>query len=141
MVSPRLRRKISMFNNIMVKLANFAQRSYDELSDIEMDAIERNIHIMIEILVDLGNHIIAEKGFAKPSTYRDVARILGRHGVITSDEQKVFEGLVGLRNILVHMYADVDRELLFKAIKDEIQVWRSLFNKLVDYMVKEGIDP
>ncbi len=96
---------------------------------------------MIEILVDLGNHIIAEKRFSRPTTYRDVARILGRHGVLTPDEQKVFEGLIGLRNILVHLYADVDRELLFESIREEPGVWRRLFDKLVNYIVAEGIDP
>ncbi len=141
MVSPRMERRIERFRRIVDRLSYLASKDVGELSDIELDALERNVHVLIEILVDMGNHVIAGKEWERAKTYRDVARILGKHKVLSSDEARLFEGLIGLRNVLVHLYADVDLDLLVRIVRNELSSWVSLFNKLLEYMVREGIDP
>ncbi len=61
--------------------------------------------------------------------------------MLSGDEARLFEGLIGLRNVLVHLYADVDLDLLVKIVRNELSSWVSLFNKLLEYMIREGIDP
>ncbi len=141
MVSPRMERRIERFRRIVDRLSYLASKDVGELSDIELDALERNVHVLIEILVGMGNHVIAGKEWERAKTYRDVARILGKHKVLSGDEARLFEGLIGLRNVLVDLYADVDLDLLVRIVRNELSSWVSLFNKLLEYMVREGIDP
>ena len=50
------------------------------------------------------------------------------------------EALAGLRNVIVHMYADIDYEELasFLDILGEVE---RLMQKMLDFIVREGLDP
>jgi uncharacterized protein YutE (UPF0331/DUF86 family) len=52
--------------------------------------------------------IISAEGFEKPEDYRSVILILERHKVIPTDFAERFIEAVSFRNILVHMYEEVD---------------------------------
>jgi uncharacterized protein YutE (UPF0331/DUF86 family) len=89
--------------------------TFEELIDnhVLLSAVERNLHVAIECVLDIGNHIIAEKGFETPETNEDIIRILGDEGVITPEFADRIKGMAGFRNILVHEYAGIDYRLLY----------------------------
>lgn len=70
---------------------------------------ERNMHLAIECLLDIGNHVIVDRGYQKPESYADVFRILHENEVITSKLYKNLEGMAAFRNVLVHDYLRLDR--------------------------------
>jgi uncharacterized protein YutE (UPF0331/DUF86 family) len=86
---------------------------------IKVSAAERNLQVSIEICLDVGQHLIAALGLPRPDEYRDVFRILGAHGVITSDFAARLEAMAGFRNRLVHAYAGIDARLVHAYLKDE----------------------
>lgn len=80
---------------------------------------ERNLHLAIECLLDIGNHIIADRGYAKPENYEDVFHILHENKVINLHLYKNIQGMAAFRNILVHDYMRLDRVKVHQMIADK----------------------
>jgi uncharacterized protein YutE (UPF0331/DUF86 family) len=51
------------------------------------------------------------------------------------------QGIVGLRNIIVHMYADIDAEIIYDNLEDIIQTLREAAAKLLEFSKAKNIDP
>jgi len=77
---------------------------------------ERWLHLAAECALDITNHLIADRGWRTPNTYRDAFRVLREEGVVTDDLAGRLEGWAGLRNVLVHLYLDVDHERLWEVL-------------------------
>jgi len=114
---------MSAENKILRKL-NFMQKCVRYLKSIDTDnnnldmnyelrsAVERNFQLAIESAIDIGEIIISEKGFERPEDYRSVFLILGRQGIIPMDFAEDFSIAAGFRNVLVHIYEEIDSSLL-----------------------------
>ncbi|SDX50094.1 Protein of unknown function DUF86 [Modestobacter sp. DSM 44400] len=46
-----------------------------------------------------------------PGTNAETMRVLGRHGVLSSELAETMAAAVGYRNVLVHQYVDVDHSV------------------------------
>ncbi len=114
---------MSAQSKILRKL-NFMQKCVGYLKSIDTDsnnldmnyglrsAVERNFQLAIESAIDIGEIIISEKGFERPEDYRSVFLILGKQGIIPMDFAEYFSVAAGFRNVLVHIYEEVDSSLL-----------------------------
>ena len=72
--------------------------------------IKKLVQLIIQALLDLGLMIIAVLGGRRPRVYSEIGYILKELGVVDDDEARLLKSLAGLRNILVHVYAVVDRD-------------------------------
>jgi len=113
--SPGLIGRIERFRRAMLQLSKVRGMSKEEFlsNPLVVDATERNFHVAIEALLDTGSFIISRKGWPTPSRYQEVGKELASHGVLTPEEGNRLSSMAGLRNILVHIYAEVDHEMLF----------------------------
>ncbi len=84
------------------------------------DLAERRLHLAIECAIDTANHVIATEGLQVARTYRDSFAVLAEHGVIDAELAHRMGGWAGLRNVLVHLYLDVDHGLVHDAMTDEL---------------------
>lgn len=87
---------------------------------------ERNLHLAIESLLDIGNHIISDRGFPKPETYADIFRTLGERGVIPPSLLHELDGMAAFRNLLVHDYLRLDRHKVYHVIGDKLSSLKKL---------------
>ncbi|MHB8586716.1 MAG: type VII toxin-antitoxin system HepT family RNase toxin [Thermoplasmatota archaeon] len=71
-------------------------------------ALERSFHLAAESAIDIANMIASDRGLRKPTSYRDVFRVLSEAGILTTEVGERFQKIAGLRNVLVHDYARVD---------------------------------
>jgi uncharacterized protein YutE (UPF0331/DUF86 family) len=95
---------------------------------------ERYLHLSIECLLDIGGHIIADRGFRKPDTYAEIFEILAEEGVISSSLLKEFEGMAAFRNILVHDYFRLDLDRVYGIIQDRLKSIEKLAKKYAALM-------
>lgn len=107
-------------------------------NDVLLSAVERNFQVAIECILDIGNHIIAEKGFESPDDNEDIIRILGDEGVLPPDFAGSIKGMAGFRNILVHGYTKVDYELLYDYLARRLDDLRQFARHISAYLDKEG---
>ena len=89
-------------------------------------AAERYLHLAIECLLDIGNHIIADRGFRKPETYGEVFEILAEESVISPELMGELAGMAAFRNVLVHDYLKLDMERVHRVIRDKLKVFEAL---------------
>lgn len=109
----------------MTSYVDFLQEhrvSERELRDdyILRSAIERNLQLAIESALDIGEMVISMEDLDKPETYREVIEILEKHDILPSDFAERFSEAAGLRNILVHMYTDVDPSIIAEVLNKRL---------------------
>ena len=73
---------------------------------------ERFLQLAIEALNDIGNHIIADEGYGTVEWYSDIPKRLADHSVINRELEENWVRIIGFRNVLVHEYVELDRELV-----------------------------
>lgn len=87
---------------------------------------ERYLHLAIECLLDIGNHIIADRGFSKPETYSDIFRILAEEKVIPQGLLQEIAGMAAFRNVLVHDYVRLDLDRVYRVIQEKLPYFDEL---------------
>jgi uncharacterized protein YutE (UPF0331/DUF86 family) len=102
-----------------------------------LSAVERNFQVAIECILDIGNHIIAEKGFESPDDNEDIIRILGEEGIIPSDFAGRIKGIAGFRNILVHEYTGIDYGVLYNYLVNRLDDFRECARHISVFLEKE----
>jgi len=105
-----------------------------------LDILENNLRVALEAVLNVARFVIAAENWESPSSYRETASILARHGALSPREARLLAGLTGLRNVIVHMYADVDYERLLEAL-DMLPIIEGLMGRLLGYLEERGWTP
>lgn len=66
--------------------------------------LQHLLQISIEIIIDIGSHILAEKFSVNPKTYADVILALGDKNIVNSKFAEEQAEMAKFRNMLVHYY-------------------------------------
>lgn len=77
---------------------------------------ERALQLAIQICIDIGAHLIAELSLDAPSDYRGVFRSLEAAEIIEPQLATRLGDAAGLRNLLVHGYADLDDSAVWESL-------------------------
>lgn len=117
--------RLHEYLDMLEKIRNYDCAHFIEDPFIHSTA-ERNLHLAIECLLDIGNHIIADRGFTKPESYADILRILCKNQIISEELNANLEGIAAFRNILVHDYLRLDRERIFQMIQNRTRYLEEL---------------
>ena len=115
-IEARLRRLQHVIRRLRRYRAQGAKRLDDD-EDLQW-LVERGLQLGAEIVLDVGNHILAS-AFGRPAeTYEDILRGLAAEGVVSTDLRDELAGLGGFRNILVHDYLDIDLAVVAAALEN-----------------------
>ena len=111
-------RKLDRLRTYIADLEPHAGKSATE---VEEDAyeIERLLELIVQVSVDLVTHDLAERSVV-PETYRDAFRRAGDEGLLPTDLAASLADAAGLRNILVHIYEQIDYEIVAASIERAI---------------------
>jgi uncharacterized protein YutE (UPF0331/DUF86 family) len=82
---------------------------------------ERYLQLAVEAALDIAHHIIAARGYAAPSSYREAFAILCKQGVLPAALASRLQAWAGLRDVLVHAYLEVDHGLAWDAIQSDLE--------------------
>jgi uncharacterized protein YutE (UPF0331/DUF86 family) len=140
---PSFLKRMERFNKGLEILEELRNYEIDKsLTDLKMLSIaERNIQVCTEFIVDFSSYILSKLKVDVPDTYREIIRKVGEEGIIDENLEKKLQGIVGLRNIIVHMYADIDAEIIYDNLEDIIQTLREAAAKLLEFSKAKNIDP
>jgi len=73
---------------------------------------ERLVQLVIQAVLDLGLMVIAALGGRTPKGYSEVGELLSDLGALGEGDVKLLKSMSGMRNILVHAYATIRRDLI-----------------------------
>lgn len=84
------------------------------------DLAERYLHLMMECVLDLANHAIATRSLRTPGSYRDAFVVLAEAGELDLALAGRLGSWAGYRNVLVHEYLEIDHQVAWDAIQDDL---------------------
>lgn len=87
--------------------------------------MERLLELVVQVALDILSHLLAEDGVT-PTSYRQVFEEAGRHGVLPADLASRLSDSAGLRNILVHMYDEIDYAIVAASVGRALTDFRDL---------------
>lgn len=106
----RLHRLLRRISDDRAVLRSYAGVSPAELAadPVRVGHVKYVFVTMLEACLDAAHHVCASEGFGPVETNADAVRLLGKHGLVPVDVAAAVAQAVGLRNLLVHGYAQVD---------------------------------
>ena len=75
---------------------------------LQLDAAKYRLVVAVEAAIDAAEHVIASEGLRRPSSYADAFSSLAEAGVLPVPVAETACRMAGMRNLLVHDYAEVD---------------------------------
>jgi len=89
-------------------------------SSIVTAATERYFQIAIQAALDISNIILSEAGTDFPKEYRDIFPKLAEIGVLPGKLAQKMVGMAKFRNVLVHLYMEVDHNRLYDYLQNDL---------------------
>ncbi|MDD5309323.1 MAG: DUF86 domain-containing protein [Deltaproteobacteria bacterium] len=83
-------------------------------------SVERGLHVVIEGLLDLGEHILSSDFCIQTTTYRETAVRMAEKGIVRDAAATALPRLASFRNVLVHEYVRIDLEILARLLEEDI---------------------
>ena len=90
------------------------------------------LQISIETCINIANHIIASKRLRAPKDYKDTFIVLNQAGMLPDEFTETMRELAGLRNLLVHLYWEVDDQMVFHGIQSELGDFETYIDHVLD---------
>lgn len=133
-----------IYLDIIVRVDQQVKLIIDLVKELEMEksyrGIERLVQLILQALLDLGLMIVSILGSRTPKRYSEIGEILFNMGVLSENDAVLLRSMAGMRNILVHAYANIRRDLIITSVeklrKDAIRISdilrKSLEGKSID---------
>ena len=100
------------------ELEHFRGTSTDDLEEGRQKrwALRYGMLESIQAIIDIACAVVSRYNLGYPDSYADCFRVLRRENVLPDDLTDRLTQAVGMRNVLVHEYLDVDDKLLLDAL-------------------------
>jgi len=118
-----IRKRMNRLDDYLAVLKKSQKYSFEEFTaDPERyGSTERFLHLAIEALIDMGNHVIADSELGVVNWYSDIPKIMAEKEFISSELGEKWIRMIGFRNTLVHEYIDIDRKIVYDVLQNNIQ--------------------
>jgi len=81
---------------------------------------ERYLHLACESVLDIAHHVISDAGYRQAQSYKDAIDVLSDETLIDRELADRLKGWMGFRNVLVHLYLEIDHGRTYDAIRDDL---------------------
>lgn len=92
------------------------------------------LQLSIQIILDTGNHLLAELDENNMDTYTEVIQRLGEKNIIPESFAEKIKPIAGLRNLIVHEYAIINFEQIYKMLQDNLPDFTKFIEHIKKYM-------
>lgn len=132
-------KKIAMLEEYVNELLQAKDISWEKYEKSIRDRafVERYLHMAIQIVFDIANHMISYQGWKEPETYREIFSILASHGVLPHNKVPDYQNMASFRNVLVHHYEKVEDEVVFGIFKNRLEDFFLFKKYILEYINKD----
>jgi len=85
-----------------------------------VDAAERRFQVAIQAALDIGSILLADQQATLPKRYGEIFPALAEIGVLPADLAQRLVPMAKFRNVLMHLYLDVDRKLIYRYLQENL---------------------
>ena len=122
----KVRAKIQMIEENVRRLEALQARAHDEfIGDfLALEAAKHLLQVSIEAMLDIGAHLTARLRLKTPRDGAQVFQQLAQEGLLPADHVPTYTRMVKFRNLLVHLYQEVDAEQVYQIVQKELGDFR-----------------
>ncbi len=119
----RIADKIKEIEVFLDELSQIVPLKIDEYkaNRVKKAACERYVEKIVEAVTDLAFLLIKIKRLKLPEDDADAFNILLQNKIIDSDLSEKLKKAKGMKNIIAHQYGTINDEIVFEAIKEELE--------------------
>ena len=141
MPSPGLTARLARARRSLERLRRLARTPREEyMADEDAQALaERHLHILLEAILDLAAFIASRRGLARSPTYRGLMEALVAASVVPGGLRRVALAVPGMRNVLVHGYAEVRHDIIYDTLQGDLDALEQLLLAL--WREADALDP
>lgn len=134
-----INKKINELKNNLKILHELKTIPFEKISESLKDqwTVFYGLQISIQIVIDMGNHILASIGESQIEDYTDIIDKLGKLEIIPIDFAKKIKGMPGLRNILVHEYGIIDIDKIYEILQKNLGDFENFIFYIKKYLDKK----
>ncbi|MFQ5661822.1 MAG: DUF86 domain-containing protein [Candidatus Paceibacteria bacterium] len=128
-------KKLEAITGYTKELSDFLELNTDEqiMSDSgKLHISERLVQLIVDNMIDINQHFIRELNLEIPDDLQGSFFILGENDILPKEFAFKIAPVTGVRNILVHQYEKLDKEMFIHNIRRNF----SDFEKYAQYIVK-----
>jgi len=96
--------------------------------------IKYALQTSVEAVIDIAYHISAKALNHAPKDARDALKALQAGGIISAEEFKVYSGMIGFRNRVVHGYQEISAERIYEIADNELEDFEAFLEKVALYI-------
>ena len=120
-------RYINEYTNDLKEMRGLSKQEY--VADIVTQrAVERTFMTLIQACIDLAQHIRAAEDLSPSGTAKREVEALGDAAILSSETTEKIKEAVGFRNILTHRYGDVNHDIVYDVLHNDLQ-WFERFQQ------------
>ncbi len=118
-------RKFALLDKYLIQLQN-------QLKDVNLEAFkndwalqrmtERVLQVMVEVVIDIAERIIANKGVGPAATSAEAIKKLVELQVLKSAQP--YTDMIRFRNLIIHQYEEIDPVIVFNIAKNKLDGFR-----------------
>ena len=102
--------------------------------------VDRTLHLMVEVCIDIAGHIISDQRLRIPDSYADGFRILNEAEIVSDGLIPSLVKMSKFRNIIVHQYEKVDPSIVIGILQNNIDDFRKFSGEIVAYLKSTAPD-
>lgn len=114
-----LLRKLTYLRKLLDDLAPYKNASFAQV-EAEHYKLERLLELMVMAATDILNHLLAERGQTAVS-YKSAFQLAAKEGMIPAELSNRLQNAASMRNVLVHLYEEIDYEILHQSIPTALE--------------------
>lgn len=112
--------KLNEYIKVLKTIGNYSEKEYLE-NPMIYGSMERFLHLSIECVLDISNHLISDLRLRRPDSNREIFIVLYENKIIDELLKESLCNMAGFRNILVHDYMKLDRIIVYKIINNNLK--------------------
>jgi len=120
---------IIKYLKILKRYQKFSKKEIKENIDT-CGMVERYLYLLCQAAIELAEAFISYKKYRQPTTMRESFDILFEEKIISRILCEKLRNLVGFRNILAHEYANINYDIVFDVLHNQIEDTKSLADKI-----------
>jgi len=129
-------RKLTQLDTYLGQIKEFSKVSITAYkNDWRMQRIvERTLQMLIELCIDIANHIISDESMRLPSGYADTFMVLMEKKVINRNLFKTMDKMAKFRNVVVHQYEKIDPAIVVSILHQNLKDFENYKRSIIKYL-------
>jgi len=135
-----IRQRLQLLESYVQHLQGYRARSRDEVrSDISLTwAIEHGLQLSIQCVLNVCHYLVADLALGVPVTSQEAIELLRDTGVFPATFADTLVQMARFRNLLVHVYAQVDIERVYDHVQNHLDDFGQFAQHVLQFLTQDG---